>query len=793
MEIRETTLSFPAIRGSGPQLANATVVYPREVVDAVAGIRGYQVGFSGEDHHVGLMEIDLSTETLGSTVTVRGRLGCRDWSGHWDDDYGGTILVSVLADLVSATEPPPRGDLLITGIEVNQATQYFRSGEHLDQANTRPDNSIPLVSGKTTGLRVYVDYDASSGLPPISNLAGELVVRSGGANSTFAPLAQIQPRAVTEIDRGSVDHTLNFAIPEAWCTGSIDIEVRVFDATTPGQRSTAFRRTLRFVQINPMRVYAVGVNYTGMGLDLAAPTLATFATTFDYAQRVWPTGDLLFSGYSTIEFSQSLAGTASEGCGSGFNSLLDQLRDIKGDTDDLVYGLLPTGTPLTGVGGCGGGGAGSGMESNGVTAAHEAGHAVGRQHAPCDDSGRCDSPQNQDGGYPTYGNYVSDSIGEFGFDPENNRVFDPASSRDFMGYSSTNWISTYTYTALMSLGDPTPSSDSGRAPLVPLSLASVRQLADAGRTSPGDPRSSGQRPEWIRCRERVLFLRVSANGDDVHVHPSFAYEAFRQARGVASDYEVHVLDADEAVIACVPLRYICPNCDHNCGPVDLAAEIPITGDPVLLVVRRDGNDVARCEFESEVRLECSVEVDDDGDLRLVWEGHGSGAKIWYLVQWLDRDGAWRGVAPRTTNTSLVIPSQIRWATKQEILLRVLAVEHLTTTATELKLNGYDEDPPIDITVYDGPGIIGAVGHDPLGRQLPGHEITWFYEDGGAASRGSRILRHGLRSGVVLRAVAVGPGFNSAEGLALAGQPNPPFRPSRPEGIVRHQHPHTRGQ
>ena len=109
MEIRETSLSFPVARGSGPMAANRTIVFPRQVVSAVAAVRGYQVGFSGDDHHVGLLEVALDTAVDQNTVTVAGRLGCRDWSGNWDDDYGGTIQVSLLAELVSATEPPPGG------------------------------------------------------------------------------------------------------------------------------------------------------------------------------------------------------------------------------------------------------------------------------------------------------------------------------------------------------------------------------------------------------------------------------------------------------------------------------------------------------------------------------------------------------------------------------------------------------------------------------------------------------------------------------------------------------------
>lgn len=794
MYLRETTLTFSVARGSGPMTANGTLVYPREVDKAVAAVRGYQVGFAGEDHHVGLLEVAVDTTINQNTVTVTGRLGCRDWSGTWDDDYGGSIQVAVLAELVSATEPPPRGDLQVLDLEVNQATQYFRSAEHLDTANVRPNNSIPLVAGKSTGVRAYIDYDVTSGLPPITNLTGELVVSSGAAQTMLAPLAAIQPRRATEIDRGMVGHTLNFLIPGAWCDGDIEIRLRAFDASAPGQKSAAFRRTLRFVRVNPLRVYAVGINYTGAGLNLPAPVETDFASTFDYARRVWPTGDVLFSGYTTLAFDDSLAGTASEGCGDGFNALLDELRDIKGDTDDLVYGLLPNGTPLTGVGGCGGGGAGTGMIGGGQTAAHEAGHAVGRDHAPCDDSSRCDSPRNTDDDYPRYGNYVSDSVGEFGFDVENNTVFDPASSQDFMGYSGNNWISPYTYAALFSKGDPSPSTEAAPA-WIPAYLATAPSEyhgAVAGRPAkaPQEPR-----PEWIKRRETVLFLRVTVDDDGATVRPSFTYDALRRPRGRATNVEAHVLDEDGEIIACTYLRRACGSCDADCGPLDLIGEVPLDTEPDRLLIRRNKKELAAYDFEDPVELRCDWATTDDGDLELTWAGEGSGAKIWYLVQWRDRGGVWRGVAPRTTETRMVLPRRFLYASKDRIQVRILATELLTTSACLVEFDGCHEEPPVTVSVYDAGPAVSALAVDPLGRQVPGHYLTWFDDDGGEIARGERLPK-GMFAGSTLpmgtlHVVPSGLGVTWAEGLAAVdlgvvspGRTRPPGSREHP-----HRHPH----
>jgi hypothetical protein len=47
--------------------------------------------------------------------------------------------------------------LIVDGIEVTQSTQYYRAADHLtDAADRGPDNSIPLLAGKSALVRVYL-------------------------------------------------------------------------------------------------------------------------------------------------------------------------------------------------------------------------------------------------------------------------------------------------------------------------------------------------------------------------------------------------------------------------------------------------------------------------------------------------------------------------------------------------------------------------------------------------------------------------------------------------------------
>jgi hypothetical protein len=72
------------------------------------------------------------------------------------------------------------------------------------------------------------------------------------------------------------------------------------------------------------------------------------------------------------------------------------------------------------------------------TMAHELGHALGRDHAPCDVSLQDSGP------FP----YKGGKIGVWGFDSLNHLLLDPQVYGDVMGYCTPDWISDFTYRAL---------------------------------------------------------------------------------------------------------------------------------------------------------------------------------------------------------------------------------------------------------------------------------------------------------------------------------------------------------
>ena len=153
--------------------------------------------------------------------------------------------------------------------------QYFRSSTYLDPASALPDNAIRPVARKNTGIRVYVDYEPDGSLSPISNLTGSPVIQNEVTTGTLLPInpgASITPRPDASINMAVADQTLNFMIPAALCTGTLEMTCTVWDQADATKRpSPQFVRTLLFTPADPLGIFLVGVGYTAVSPNLAHP------------------------------------------------------------------------------------------------------------------------------------------------------------------------------------------------------------------------------------------------------------------------------------------------------------------------------------------------------------------------------------------------------------------------------------------------------------------------------------------------------------------------------------------
>lgn len=760
VDIRFSSFNFPSTEDEGPQSASAQLIFPRAVQRVAIGITGYSATFQNhEDHHLGrlILELDAAINSTDPTkVDVTGKFGLRDWSNEWDDPYSGIVEYAVFADLVGVTPPvpgAPRGDLVIVDAEITQGIQHFRSFRHLNSANVFPDNSIRLVAGKPTIVRLYVDYDAASGLAPITSLSGELTVTIAGMTTAIAPLRTIVPRRDSSIDRGQRDHTLNFLIPENLCQGIAAISVRVFNTFDNTQFSANFDRTLTFEAMPDLPIMAVAIEYTGADVSdpaaLAAPTMADFIALFGLTEALFPIPQVVITSFVTMSYDEDVKSNINDGCDK-MGDLKDAVAELRGDSDDIVYGLYNSGVDTGSVGGCGGGGAAVGAIGSQGTAAHEVGHALGRKHAPCDNVTRCATPKNTDDDYPDYIGFDSDSIGEYGFDsrPTMLTVRDPASSHDMMGYSGGRWISPYTYKALMSripeTFDGASAALSARAEAV---FLPARLREDRGC--------------WIPIKQPQLFLRLDINRDrSVHFRTSFHFDARPRPHDPdKSEFNIELLDGDGLLLRSACLYADSSGCGCSCGtgwPVKIRHAIAFDPRARTLVLYECDKELQRWPIPNPPKVTVDVIGETESnqtEIEIQWRAYAESANrddFWYLVQWRDRRGTWRGVAPRTQRNSLRVPKRLFKGDR--VAVRVLASSGIATglglwegsvtppparrgAAVEISLVGVETRKE---GAHPVPGVLRAVAHETSGEAVPGTSLRWYDSRGAEIGRGRAL-------------------------------------------------------
>ena len=118
-------------------------------------------------------------------------------------------------------------------------------------------------------------------------------------------------------------------------------------------------------------------------------------------------------------------------------------RLFDGNRPDVLYhGLLPVGIPVGQATGRGGGVVAATISGQGILMAHELGHAMGFDHAPCG----LVAGDLRDPAFPAYEPYATvanrnASIGEYGLDINTGQIASPAVARDTMSYCCPRWPS----------------------------------------------------------------------------------------------------------------------------------------------------------------------------------------------------------------------------------------------------------------------------------------------------------------------------------------------------------------
>jgi hypothetical protein len=360
----------------------------------------------------------VGNRQLGPTLTDNGNTG---------------YVINLSIDVLPAAGAGP--DLSIVGVEVTQAIQHFRS-------SLGTDNTVPLVAGKVTLVRVYLDsgLDPAAGNATVPNVTGTINVNG----TIIAPIATMTAQPIASVNPANFTDTLNFLIPANLAQGMLTITAQ---ATVAGSVSNPETVTVSFSPTRQLHIVVMRINVG----SASAPMRPAYLAAVNRLPLVYPiaTDPAVSIVYSIPSGTEVWTNTEDLSNDDGMNDLLEDIEDTQEDFDDdhKLYGMTPD---------CMMSRYGMSKENQAIgfsclmeSIAHELGHLYGLDHAPC---GNPDDPD--DDFIPSSG-----LVGEVGVDVVGQVAFAPNTS-DFMSYCGSTpcpcngagyegqWVSAYHWNKL---------------------------------------------------------------------------------------------------------------------------------------------------------------------------------------------------------------------------------------------------------------------------------------------------------------------------------------------------------
>jgi hypothetical protein len=323
----------------------------------------------------------------------------------------------------------------------------------LDLAVPKDKRPADIIQGKAGRVRVFVKLESGWVNRTVS---ARLLLTNGDVKSNY-----FSKRNVTQAStENSFATTFNFDVKAEDFTDSTRYAVEIVecDGTPAGTPGKARFPASDNQELVTRKTGTVKVRFSPLNAN--GKTAATDTARLDaykaYMALMYPTSGVEYTIGSPLAISQTVSAQ-----GSGWSEALDQISNLheqdNAGADTYYYGLFQ---PTDNIGQyCGGGCvAGIGFVTNtqsfarhqrvalglsyaditsAQTMAHEVGHNHGRPHSPC--GGAADP----DPAYP----YQGALIGWWGFEaPE--KLHNPATDTDIMGYCKNQWVSDYTYRLL---------------------------------------------------------------------------------------------------------------------------------------------------------------------------------------------------------------------------------------------------------------------------------------------------------------------------------------------------------
>lgn len=251
-----------------------------------------------------------------------------DFSLHVDDTIGFNVMYmdaggptgdgwptfteeewSQMAEIeIAAHDFPPgpaRGvNLRIDQIEITQGTQWLDDALPIPPWNGEP-NSVTLVRGKSTIVRVYVDV--GTGARPIQDVAVYLYAVDGINGLSLAQPGKYFPNGPLQMlvnvpvtpDRGNENHTANFRLPTSWVE-RVSITLMAFVKALPHRGETDYadnwmsRQTFSFTETQALEIgyYRIDYRPTAPDENPNLPSDEKLLNGKTFFERVTPMPDL---------------------------------------------------------------------------------------------------------------------------------------------------------------------------------------------------------------------------------------------------------------------------------------------------------------------------------------------------------------------------------------------------------------------------------------------------------------------------------------------------------------------
>jgi hypothetical protein len=589
-------------------------------------------------------------------------------------------------------------------------------------------------------------------------------------------------------ERGNSGYTLNFVIPASMMCGALRLDVRVesrifFFFTVSSTRQVYITATLR----QTLRLAGIMVGYSGPAssqpgaptITLPTPTLADLQTTSAWALLTFPVQSAAtYRSAGSITWTLPLTDPPScSGCCTpnwlALNAAVQAVRVADGNrTDVLYYGLLATGIPMGPIVGCNSGGVSTGSNGEGITMAHELGHACGRPHSPCGTPG--------DALYPAYEPYdpagtPMASIGEYGLDISTGIVMSPSTHKDFMSYCWPKWISLYVNGRLTNNPALDPVETCVDWPWWPSELLYDRTLIPE-KWLPDPPPD----PTWLQRdvapQPLISIIGVQQGPDELEIRSVVRLEAVGQVQnGRALDMRAELIDGKGQVIASATVYSLKSLADSDCGCDDatggeayprlIQAFVPDAEPGAALRIRHGERELWSRRGTRQFKLG-GVKVDLVGDeVRVSWSLGRQGtetSECW--VQWSADEGrTWQALGASLRGGSATLDARAMPAGKVAIRLlvsdgfRTVTSDQVAVTAPRRPLQPSILSPRDGQTILS-PGTLRLWGTatDPSGVSVADEQATWLIDDKEVAT------------GFDVFAAAPGPGEHRAT-LAVGGK------------------------